>query len=56
MTPTVEQIAAEVKARAATLEREAKRADDDDAQTAKSCEHTAQELKRLLFWIEGMDA
>jgi len=52
MTPTVEQITAEIKARIAANEREAKGADDPDNVTAKSCQHTAQELQRLLFWIE----
>lgn len=53
MTPTVEQIAAELRARIAVLQREAKNADDDENITAKSCEHTAQELSRFLYWIDG---
>lgn len=53
MTPTVEQITAEIKARVAANEREAKGADDPENVTAKSCQHTAQELERLRLWIEG---
>lgn len=52
MTPTVEQIAAELRARIAVLQREAKGADDDENITAKNCQHTAQELERLRLWIE----
>lgn len=55
MTPTVEQITAELKARIAANEREAKVADEPENVTAKSCQHTAQELQRLLFWIEGTE-
>jgi len=53
MTPSPAQIASELRERIAVLQREAKNADDEDNITAKSCEHTAQELSRFLYWIDG---
>lgn len=53
MTPTPAQIAAELRARIAVLQREAKNADEPENITAKSCEHSESELRRLLFWIES---
>jgi uncharacterized small protein (DUF1192 family) len=47
MTPTVEQIVAELRARIAILRKEAKA----ETGSAHSCEHSAQELESLLFWI-----
>lgn len=51
--PTIPNIVAEIRARIAVLQREARCADDDENITAKSCQHSAQELTRLLTWIEG---
>lgn len=50
--PTTENIVAEIRARIAVLQREARGADDEGNITAKNCQHTAQELERLRLWIE----
>jgi len=50
--PTIPNIVAEIRTRIAVLQREARGADDDENITSKNCQHTAQELTRLLTWIE----
>ena len=53
--PTVDEISAELRARIKINRKEAGKADDGRAVFAKVCERTAEELARLLFWIEGKD-
>lgn len=53
--PTVEEISAELRARIKINRKESDKADDGRAVFAKVCERTAEELSRLLFWIEGRD-
>lgn len=53
--PTVDEIAAELRARIKINRKEAGNASDGRAVFAKVCERTAEELSRLLFWIEGRD-
>lgn len=53
--PTVDEIAAELRARIKINRKEAGRASDGRAVFAKVCERTAEELSRLLYWIEGRD-
>jgi hypothetical protein len=52
MKPSVEEIVAELRARIGVLRKEA----DDDTTTAKCCEHSAQELESLRYWIEESEA
>jgi hypothetical protein len=51
--PTVDEIVAELRRRAEENRRDAKRADDNRCIVAKVCERTAQELERIVLWIEG---
>ena len=51
--PTTVEIAAELRARIAINRRNAERVDDGRCVLSRTCEHTAEELERLLFWIEG---
>ena len=53
--PTVEEISAELRARIKINRKESGKADDGRAVFAKVCERTAEELARLLYWIEGRD-
>lgn len=53
--PTVEEISAELRARIKINRKESDKADDGRAVFAKVCERTAEELARLLYWIEGRD-
>ncbi len=53
--PTVDEISAELRARIKINRKESDKADDGRAVFAKVCERTAEELARLLFWIEGRD-
>ena len=53
--PTVEEISAELRARIKINRKESGKADDGRAVFAKVCERPAEELARLLYWIEGRD-
>ena len=53
--PTVDEIADELRARIKINQKDADKADDGRAVFAKVCERTAEELARLLYWIEGRD-
>lgn len=53
--PTVDEISAELRARIKINRKESGKADDGRAVFAKVCERTAEELARLLFWIDGRD-
>lgn len=53
--PTVDEITAELRARIKVNQKDADKADDGRAVFAKVCERTAEELSRLLYWIEGKD-
>jgi hypothetical protein len=53
--PTVDQIVAELHARALANRREQTRAGDreETATTSASAEHAALELERLAYWASG---
>lgn len=55
--PTVDQIVAELHARALANRREQTRGGDreETATTAASAEHAALELERLAYWASGGD-
>lgn len=53
--PTVDEISAELRARIKINRKESGKADDGRAVFAKVCERTADELARLLYWIDGRD-
>lgn len=51
--PTIPEVAEEIRARIRINLRDAERVDDGRCGLARTCERTAAELERLLFWIEG---
>ena len=53
--PTIPEVAEELRARIKINRKESGKADDGRAVFAKVCERTAEELARVLFWIEGRD-
>lgn len=53
--PTIPEVAEEIRARINSNRRDAERVDDGLRVIARTCERTAAELERLLFWIEGRD-
>lgn len=54
-SPTVAEIAEELRARIGINKREATRAGDGRCVSARVFERTAAELSRLLFWITAED-
>lgn len=56
--PTLDELVAEINARALANRREQARAGDreETATSAASCEHAALELERLAYWASGADS